>query len=414
MEDLTGEIRRNTRALIVHQAITSLSIQTVVALGPLAMFALTSSPVLSGLVSAITWGGRLAIVYQSGILMDRFGRRNVLIAGVIPMTVGYLLMIYAVSIGSSLLLIGGLAVFGIGVGIAQQNRIAMTDMYPPESRGFAVGKLYTASVAGSFVAPVIAWAGEVLGATTKMKPTAITWALMTLLIVSAVPVLRSMRVDPKEIALRLHIKPRTLTTFNGADHTAVRIPKLPLIATYVTSAASQGNMVMLMGLASLYLHDLGYSQTLVSIAVTIHVLGMYGFSTAIGRLADRAGRPQTIMIGQIVAGLGALLIPMTTNHLIVDLRMLMIGLGWCATTVASTALISDIVPPSLRGKYFGLNDLILGISAVSMPVVGGLVIASLGFSYLDLLGLAVTVGTAPLAHRRLGLMRQCEPKIYLA
>jgi len=63
MEDLTGEIRRNTRALIVHQAITSLSIQTVVALGPLAMFALTSSPVLSGLVSAITWGDRLAIVY---------------------------------------------------------------------------------------------------------------------------------------------------------------------------------------------------------------------------------------------------------------------------------------------------------------------------------------------------------------
>jgi hypothetical protein len=61
--------------------------------------------------------------------------------------------------------IGGLAVFGIGVGI-----IAMTDMHPPESRGFAVGKLYTASVVGSFVAPVIAWAGEVLGATTKMKP----------------------------------------------------------------------------------------------------------------------------------------------------------------------------------------------------------------------------------------------------
>jgi hypothetical protein len=74
----------------------------------------------------------------------------------------------------------------------------------------------------------------------------------------------------------------------------------------------------------------------------------------------------------------------------------------------------DSVPPSLRGKYFGLNDLFLGISAVSMPVVGGLVIASLGFSYLGLLGLAVTVGTAPLAHRRLGLMRQCEPKIYLA
>jgi MFS family permease len=139
IEDLTGEIRRNIRALIVHQAITSLSIQTVVALGPLATFALTSSPVLPGLVSAITWGGRLAIVYQSGILMDRFGRRNVLIAGVIPMTLGYLLMIYAISIDSSLLLIGGLAVFGIGVGIAQQNRIAMTDMYPPSQGALRSG-----------------------------------------------------------------------------------------------------------------------------------------------------------------------------------------------------------------------------------------------------------------------------------
>ncbi len=130
-----------------------------------------------------------------------------------------------------------------------------------------------------------------------------------------------------------------------------------------------------------------------------------------GRLADRAGRPLTIMIGQVVAGLGAMLIPLTTNHVIVDVGMFLIGLGWSATTVASTALISDIVPPSIRGKYFGLNDLFLGVSAVSMPIVGGVVVASLGFSYLGLLGLVVTLGTAPLVHRRLGLIREVQPTI---
>jgi hypothetical protein len=41
------------------------------------------------------------------------------------------------------------------------------------------------------------------------------------------------------------------------------------------------------------------------------------------------------------------------------------------------------------GSYFGLNDSFLGISAVLMPVVGGLAVASLGFPYLGLLGLAV-------------------------
>lgn len=414
MEDLADEVRRNTRALLAFQAITSLSIQIVVALGPLVMFSLTGSPVLAGLVSAITWGGRLAIVYQSGILMDRFGRRNVLIAGVAPMTLGSILMVYAVLTGDVVLLIGGLAVFGIGVGIAQQNRIAITDMYPPESRGFAIGKLYTASVIGSFVAPVISWAGEVLGANVQLRPAAMTWIMMTFLIASMVPVLRSMRVDPKEIALRLHLKPQTVSLPNGAGTAEVRVPKLPLIAAYVTSAASQGNMVMLMGLASLYLHDLGYSQTLVSIAVSVHVIGMYGLSTVFGRLADRAGRPVTIMIGQVIAGLGALLIPLTTNHALVDVGMFLIGLGWSATTVASTALISDIVPPSIRGRYFGLNDLFLGASAVSMPIVGGLVVASLGFPYLGILGLAVTVGTAPLVHRRLGLVRQIQPTVKLA
>ncbi|MDJ0275182.1 MAG: MFS transporter [Nitrososphaerota archaeon] len=411
MDDLMEEVRRNTRVLIALQVITSLSIQTVVALGPLVMFSLTGSPILAGLVSAITWGGRLAIVYQSGILMDRFGRRNVLLAGIAPMTLGSIMMIYSVLTENAGLLIGGLAVFGIGVGIAQQNRVAMTDMYPPESRGFAIGKLYTASVIGSFVAPIIAWAGEVLGANAPLRPTAVTWVMMTLLIASMVPVLRSIRVDPKEIALLLNRKPSVISMSNGVANAEVRVPRLPLIAAYVTSAAAQGNMVMLMGLASLYLHDLGYSQTLVSLAVSVHVIGMYGLSTLFGRLADRAGRPLTIMIGQVVAGLGAMLIPLTTNHVIVDVGMFLIGLGWSATTVASTALISDIVPPSIRGKYFGLNDLFLGVSAVSMPIVGGVVVASLGFSYLGLLGLVVTLGTAPLVHRRLGLIREVQPTI---
>ncbi|MEM0454853.1 MAG: MFS transporter, partial [Nitrososphaerota archaeon] len=209
------------------------------------MFSLTGSPILAGLVSAITWGGRLAIVYQSGILMDRFGRRNVLLAGIAPMTLGSIMMIYSVLTENAGLLIGGLAVFGIGVGIAQQNRVAMTDMYPPESRGFAIGKLYTASVIGSFVAPIIAWAGEVLGANAPLRPTAVTWVMMTLLIASMVPVLRSIRVDPKEIALLLNRKPSVISMSNGVANAEVRVPRLPLIAAYVTSAAAQGNMVML-------------------------------------------------------------------------------------------------------------------------------------------------------------------------
>ncbi|MDW8041939.1 MAG: MFS transporter [Nitrososphaerota archaeon] len=415
MENLQAEIRRNSRILMTHQAIMSLTIQSIVALGPLAMFEMTRSPVLSGLVSAITWGGRLSVVVQSGLLMDRLGRKKVLAMGVLPACLGPLIVSWAALNGDLLTMVIGLGATGVGVGIAMQNRVAMTDMYPSHQRAYAVGVLYTASIIGSIVAPFITWVAESLTHSIALKPFVTVWLICAALVAVSLPVVLSMRLDPKDIA-RLVDNPRSVQMesdrFDAArDASAVQI--LPLVAVFVSSATSQGNMVMMMGLASLYLFDLGYSQTLVSLAVTIHVIGMFGFSTVLGRLSDSIGRRAVLVAGLLLSGVGSLIIPSTGDHLVVDAGMFLIGLGWSASIVSSTALISELVPVGVKGKYFGLNDMVLGISSLALPLIGGVMITSHGFFYLGLLGLVVALAPIPLLWERIGLYRLGPQKVKL-
>lgn len=406
MDPLDVEVRRNSRILMAHQAITSLAIQSVVSLGPLAMFEMTRSPVLSGLVSAITWGGRLSVVVQSGVLMDRLGRRKVLAAGTLPAFLGTLVVTWAALTGEPLLMVLGLGAFGIGAGIAMQNRVAMADMFPPHRRAYAVGVLYTASVVGSLAAPAITWVGESLEGATSLRPYAFVWLVCGALVLLCLPLVLGMRVDPREIARSIEGGCGESSGTNGGSSGGQgSVNLLPLVAVFLSSAASQGNMVMMMGLSSLYLFDLGYSQTLVSLAVTVHVIGMFGFSTLLGRLSDSVGRRPVLAAGLVVSGLGSIAIPLTTDHLVVDLGMFLIGLGWSAVVVSSTALISELVPLSVRGRYFGLNDVFMGLSSLALPLLGGAVITSQGFLQLGLLGLAASLAPLPLLSRRTGLFR---------
>ncbi|MEN3047375.1 MAG: MFS transporter [Candidatus Caldarchaeales archaeon] len=404
MESLEAEIRRNSRILMAHQAITALAIQSVVSLGPLAMFEMTRSPVLSGLVSAITWGGRLSVVVQSGVLMDRLGRRKVLAAGTLPAFLGTLAVSWAALAGDPVLMVLGLGAFGVGAGIAMQNRVAMADMFPPRRRSYAVGVLYTASVVGSLAAPAITWAGESLEGVTSLRPYVFVWLACGALVLLCLPLVLGMRVDPKEIARTVEDGRGDSGVPNGGSLEGP-VHVSPLVAVFISSAASQGNMVMMMGLSSLYLFDLGYSQTLVSLAVTVHVIGMFGFSTLLGRLSDSVGRRPVLAAGLVVSGLGSLAIPLTADHLVVDLGMFLIGLGWSAVVVSSTALIPELVPLGVRGRYFGLNDVVMGFSSLALPLLGGAVVTSQGFLQLGLLGLAASLAPLPLLSQRAGLFR---------
>jgi MFS family permease len=67
----------------------------------------------------------------------------------------------------------------------------------------------------------------------------------------------------------------------------------------------------------------------------------------------------------------------------------LVGLGWSCVNIAATALYADTTSPAERGRVIGANDTFTAAAAISMPLIGGVVVEYLGFPILGLFGMAL-------------------------
>ncbi|MDD1776091.1 MAG: MFS transporter, partial [Candidatus Methanomethylicus sp.] len=166
---------------------------------------------------------------------------------------------------------------------------------------------------------------------------------------------------------------------------------ISILGTFVASAFSWGGMVMGMSIVSIILQQYGVALTMINIAVSLHVFGMFGLSIPFGWLTDRFGRRIVMALGGAILGLGAFIMPITSNYLIITLGVFLIGLGWSATNVASTALLCDLTPGPRRGSILGANDVATGATSVALPTLGGAILSSLGFFAFAIAGVLVSL-----------------------
>ena len=82
-----------------------------------------------------------------------------------------------------------------------------------------------------------------------------------------------------------------------------------------------------------------------------------------------------------------------------------LGLGWSFSFLAASSDLVDRTSPRERGRLLGLSDMLSGITAATLAIVGGLVLDRVGVTALAL-GSAVLV-LAPAAW--LGTRRPAAP-----
>jgi MFS family permease len=105
-----------------------------------------------------------------------------------------------------------------------------------------------------------------------------------------------------------------------------------------------------------------------------HSAGMFAFTIPLGWLADRYGREQVMYPGVAVTLVGAVLVTFMGDYGSVTLGTFLVGLGWSAANVASTALIADQAETSQRGRAIGVNDSGAGaMTVVAAAATGPLV-----------------------------------------
>lgn len=137
--------------------------------------------------------------------------------------------------------------------------------------------------------------------------------------------------------------------------------------------------------------DLHTTVAKVSLSLSGFFIGISAGQLLYGPLLDRFGRKRPLYIGlsvYIISSIGCAYA--TSIDALIILRCVQ-AIGSCAAAVASIAMVRDLFPVSENAKVFSLLMLVVGVSPMIAPTVGGYVTTAFGwhsvFIVLMLLGL---------------------------
>ena len=401
-----AEIRRNTWLLFATQAMLSTGLSMASQLGSLIIYSLTDSKSLAGLPTALHYIAIASIAYPAGRFMDRRGRRPGLILGYLIAGVGAATVAAAVSAHLFAAYLVGIIVLSLGAGMGMLTRAAVADMYPVERRAGAVGFVVAGGLVGGIAGPGLVALGDRIAPAVGVDPLAVPYGFLVAALAIAALIASRLRPDPREISRRLaDYFPEAASAegpgIHGRDATVAEIvTSRPAQAAMIALACAQAAMAMLMATSSLMMHLHGHSINAISFALMAHVLGMFGLSAPVGRLADRIGRRPVLIGGALLTASSGLVFTLgVESAVIASVAFYLVGLGWCLAFVSGAALLGDLSGPATRARVMGINDLFTNMAAMAAALLGGVVLARGGEVTVGIL--AAVLGSVPL----LGILR---------
>ena len=128
--------------------------------------------------------------------------------------------------------------------------------------------------------------------------------------------------------------------------------------------------------------DLHTTVARVALSLSSFFIGISLGQLLYGPLLDRYGRKKPLYIGLSVYVLSSVGCAMCTSvDALIALRFIQ-AIGGCAGMVASRAMVRDIFPVDENAKIFSMLMLVIGVSPIIAPTLGGYVTAVFGWHYI--------------------------------
>ncbi|KXK60987.1 MFS transporter [Micromonospora rosaria] len=414
--------RRTVRLLAGTQVLGGTGVTIGVAVGALLAADLAGTAVAGLAQSAAVVGAALLAVPVTR-LMTGYGRRPGLALAYLVGAAGGVLTVLAAVTGWVPLLFLGMLFFGGGSAANLQARYAAVDLAEPARRGRQLSVVVWATTVGAVVAPNLAALADRLTTGWGLPPLAGPFAFSAVAFVATAGVLLIfLRPDPLLTARRLTADPGVPTDPGavnersaGADPGATGAGSGPAprpagslraawaqvrrrpAARLGVAAVAVGHLVMVavMVMTPVRLHEAhhdGDVLPVVGLVLSLHIAGMYAVAPLVGWLTDRLGR-RAVVLGGAGLLLAACAVAGTAGHDTPRLAagLVLLGLGWSATMVAGSTLLSESVPVPVRPTVQGLADLIMGLAGAGAGAASGFVVQTAGYPVLTLLA-AVAVG----------------------
>ena len=319
-------------------------------------------------VFVVYQAGTVVAPLPTGYLIDRFGRRTMLLAGPVVVAISSFLIAYvAANEGSIVEFLAYRFIGGIGEQMWMLSRITViADTAPQAQRGRQITSMFGVQQFGAL-------AGPVLGGLA-----AVTLGLWVPFVLHGAIVLAAM--VPSFLLQRETAPPRRPPGGDAPPASSWRellvhpIPVVFLVQFLVNvtrGGVFGGGVILIYGSFAYGLDalDLGWLRSLMA-GVTIPMTFTAGF------IMDRYGRKYTIVPGLALSGLAMLYLAYTWYADLSDVAYF-IG-GFVAIHLAVTiisgnmqTLGADVAPPAARGRFFGFSRLIAQTGSLLSPVSFG-------------------------------------------
>lgn len=380
--DLPALQRRTVRALVAGQILGGLGFGATLSIGSVLATEVGGSEAFAGAAATMSTLGAATAAIPLARLTQRFGRGVALSIGTLTAMLGALTAVVAAAVVSLPLLLVGFALLGFGAAVNLQSRFAATDVADPAHRGRDLSIVVWSTTVGSVVGPNLFGPGEVIAGWLGMPHLTGSFAIAVVAqFAAAIVYLAALRPDPYLVSRRL---PPTASAPAASD--AVRGRAMVVIAITVL-ALSHAVMVSVMSMTPVHLVHHGASLPAVGLTLSLHIAGMFALSPVFGWLSDRLGRLTTVLIGQALFAAALVVVAFgEASETVVTLGLILLGLGWSASTVAGSALVADLVTGSARTRIQGRSDLVMNVAGAAGAALAGPILAAVG--YAGLAGLA--------------------------
>ena len=344
--------------------------------------ALGASTTMVGLVFAMFGGARLAVSFPAGMASERFGRRLLMLTGLVLLGASSFI---AITVTSVPLLVATLLVQGAGQAIYVTTAMAaIADLSTPERRIRDMAAFQAASTIGISIGPGIG--GLAAGAWGYGAPFLLQGAL------SLIAMILLLLIVPKDGG-------RSRSSPAATTPAPYRRPSLRAMAalgflTYGVFFTRVGANWVLMPLIAK--QTLGMSLSGIGVLLMVGALANLAVLPAVDRVTKRFGR-LAVVLTAVAGNLAALfLIGDATSAILAYLGAILLGAttGFLAPILSAYAI--DAAPAGGVGAAMGIMRTMIDLAIISGPAIIGAIVDELAMGYaagLWLCGLLLAAAT---------------------
>lgn len=391
MTDIERLQRKTVWVLSSAQIMGGLGIGATVSVGALLAAEVSGSDAWSGMAATMSTLGAAVLALPLARFAGRRGRRPALTIGSTLAGASAILLVTAAASGSFPLLLVAFALSGAGSATNLQARFAATDLARPRHRGRDLSLVVWSTTIGSVLGPNLIEPGEAIGAALGM-PT-LTGPFVFTVAAQAITVciyLFGLRPDPLTVAKdALGSAPRERPRLGFAT---LRVNPRARFAVGAV-ALSHATMVAVMSMTPVHLYGHGASLAIVGFTISLHIAGMFGLSPVFGWLSDRLGRLPVLLGGQAILAISLIVAWFgSESHGLVGVSLILLGLGWSASTIAGSTMLVDSVPVGDRPGVQGVSDLMMNLAGAAGGALAGPVLTVVGYPGLGLASMVLVAG----------------------